>query len=62
MDIRVVPLLFGEFSNLVGELKRITEILKRVLPFQMMVVYNLPDIVEFTEILGILFLCERVII
>ena len=62
MYIRVVPLLFGKFSDLVRELKRITEILERVLPFQMMTVYNLPDIVDFSEVLGILFLCEWFVI
>jgi len=62
MYVWVVPLLFGKLSDLIRELKRITEILEGVLTFQMMTVYNLPDIVDFSEVLGVLFFCEWVVI
>lgn len=35
---------------------------QRIFSFQMMIVYNLPEFINFIEVLGILFLCERFVI
>lgn len=55
----MVPFLFSEFTDLVGEFKRIMEILEFVGSLEMVFVNDVPDvIIEFLEILSIFDLGE----
>jgi hypothetical protein len=63
MDVGVMPLFFGEFTDFVGELKGVTEILELVGSFEMVTVDNIPDLgVDLGEILLVLRFIERFVI
>ena len=48
MNIWMVPLFLGKFSDLVSKFECITKIVERIHTFQMVIVDNLPDLLNLS--------------
>ena len=46
VDIRVVPLLFGEFTDAIRKVEGLTKIFKRIRPLQMVFIDDRPPVIQ----------------